>query len=212
MSSQSVFRSPARSRKVRQISWQKERQIQLGNSFHSTDPGSAYLGNSASLMALIPDECAELVVTSPPFAACRTRLEIGEGAHIVPVAEPESRDEPWNGVSLCPNHPRLFDASSCVITSSLRVRVRIEWLAAVSNHPRLERPAPFVVAFPQLDPSHRRSPPCPDPPSPSATGSRLSSRRACRSSTRTSRGRSPGTRSPSTRSASRDAGCARRCP
>jgi len=56
-------------------------------------------------------------------ALCRIQLEIIESAHIIPVCEPESRDDLWNGVALCPNHHKLFDARTFVIDRTLHVRV-----------------------------------------------------------------------------------------
>lgn len=56
-------------------------------------------------------------------AVCSLQMEIIEGAHIIPVRESGSRDDIWNGVALCPNHHRLFDARSFVITSDLAVTV-----------------------------------------------------------------------------------------
>lgn len=56
-------------------------------------------------------------------AVCSTQLNIVEGAHIVPACEPEGADEVWNGVSLCPNHHRLFDAKVYVIRPSLEIAI-----------------------------------------------------------------------------------------
>lgn len=56
-------------------------------------------------------------------AVCSTQLNIVEGAHIVPACEPHGADEVWNGVSLCPNHHRLFDARVYVIRPSLDIAI-----------------------------------------------------------------------------------------
>jgi len=56
-------------------------------------------------------------------AVCSLQLEIVESAHIIPVNEPESSDEIWNGLALCPNHHKLFDASSFLINPDLNVLV-----------------------------------------------------------------------------------------
>ena len=56
-------------------------------------------------------------------AVCSTQLNIVEGAHIVPVHEPQGTDEVWNGVSLCPNHHKLFDAKVYVIRPSLDIAI-----------------------------------------------------------------------------------------
>jgi putative restriction endonuclease len=56
-------------------------------------------------------------------AVCSTQLNIVEGAHIVPACEPQGADEVWNGVSLCPNHHKLFDAKVYVIRPSLDIAI-----------------------------------------------------------------------------------------
>jgi len=68
---------------------------------------------------------APLVVAQYDFACavCSTQLNIVEGAHIIPACEPQGTDEVWNGVSLCPNHHRLFDAKVYVIRPSLRIAI-----------------------------------------------------------------------------------------
>ena len=42
-------------------------------------------------------------------AMCGLGVGLVEAAHIYPVSAPESRDEPWNGLALCPNHHAAFD-------------------------------------------------------------------------------------------------------
>jgi hypothetical protein len=42
-------------------------------------------------------------------AMCGLTLELPQGAHIYPASAPGSRDEPWNGLALCPNHHVAFD-------------------------------------------------------------------------------------------------------
>lgn len=56
-------------------------------------------------------------------AVCSTQLNIVEGAHIIPACEPHGVDEVWNGVSLCPNHHRLFDAKVYVIRPTLKIAI-----------------------------------------------------------------------------------------
>lgn len=56
-------------------------------------------------------------------AVCSTQLNIVEGAHIIPACEPQGVDEVWNGVSLCPNHHRLFDAKVYVIRPTLKIAI-----------------------------------------------------------------------------------------
>lgn len=56
-------------------------------------------------------------------AVCSTQLNIVESAHIIPACEPQGVDEVWNGVSLCPNHHRLFDAKVYVIRPTLKIAI-----------------------------------------------------------------------------------------
>lgn len=71
-------------------------------------------------------------------ALCKLQLEIVEAAHIIPAHEARGRDQVWNGVALCPNHHRLFDARRFVITNSLIVRVDFEALAFLREGARAE--------------------------------------------------------------------------
>jgi putative restriction endonuclease len=52
-------------------------------------------------------------------AVCGSQLEIVEAAHIIGVSEPNSTDETWNGVCLCPNHHALFDSRLLNIRDNL---------------------------------------------------------------------------------------------
>lgn len=54
-------------------------------------------------------------------AICETQLEIIEGAHIIPISEEGSEDEVWNGIALCPNHHKLFDANALIVKPSLKI-------------------------------------------------------------------------------------------
>lgn len=42
-------------------------------------------------------------------AMCGLDAGLVEGAHIYPAAAPGSKDEPWNGLALCPTHHTTFD-------------------------------------------------------------------------------------------------------
>jgi HNH endonuclease len=42
-------------------------------------------------------------------AMCGLDANLVQGAHIYPASAPGSRDEPWNGLALCPNHHLAFD-------------------------------------------------------------------------------------------------------
>ena len=43
-------------------------QHSLPKPYYSTGLGGAYIGNSLKLMAQLPDDCIDLIVTSPPYA------------------------------------------------------------------------------------------------------------------------------------------------
>jgi putative restriction endonuclease len=69
-------------------------------------------------------------------ALCITQLGITEAAHIIPASVPESVDEVWNGVALCPNHHKLFDSRLFVIDQNLIVRVdqpRLDFLVETNR-------------------------------------------------------------------------------
>jgi putative restriction endonuclease len=69
---------------------------------------------------------------------CRLQLEIVEAAHIIPIHEPRGRDQVWNGLALCPNHHRLFDARRFVIAEGLIVRVDFQALEFLRESGRAE--------------------------------------------------------------------------
>lgn len=56
-------------------------------------------------------------------AMCGIQLHLLEGAHIVPVAEPDSTDETSNGVALCALHHKAYDDS--LVTFDVKYRVRL---------------------------------------------------------------------------------------
>jgi putative restriction endonuclease len=69
-------------------------------------------------------------------AVCSLQLEIVESAHIIPVNEPDSSDEIWNGVALCPNHHTLFDANSFLVNPHLEVVVDAETVEFLRENDR----------------------------------------------------------------------------
>jgi putative restriction endonuclease len=71
-------------------------------------------------------------------AVCRVQLGIVEAAHIIPAHESHGRDDVWNGVALCANHHRLFDARRFVILRDLVVRVDFEALAFLRESQRAD--------------------------------------------------------------------------
>lgn len=52
----------------------------LGNPYYKTELGAAFLGDSRSLLARVPDETVNLVMTSPPFALTRKKEYGNESA------------------------------------------------------------------------------------------------------------------------------------
>lgn len=66
-------------------------------------------------------------------AVCETQLNILDAAHIIPVHDPTSKDEAWNGLALCKNHHRLYDNRLLLISSELIVytnKPSMEWITA----------------------------------------------------------------------------------
>lgn len=99
-------------------------------------------------------------------AVCSLQLSIVEGAHIIPVHDPRSRDECWNGVSLCPNHHTLYDSRIMRIDGSGVVQVAEEEVSILRKlnllqgydqalKPHIGHPIQFPL-FAQTDP-HLRS-------------------------------------------------------
>jgi HNH endonuclease len=66
-------------------------------------------------------------------AMCGLDFTLVEGAHIVPVAAPGSRDEVWNGLALCRNHHAAFDSFMLYVDPVSR-RIRL--------HPEVVRQGP----------------------------------------------------------------------
>jgi putative restriction endonuclease len=56
-------------------------------------------------------------------AVCSVQLALTEAAHIVPVAWPGSNDLTSNGLSLCRNHHRAYDANLLSVTPSYVIEV-----------------------------------------------------------------------------------------
>jgi len=66
-------------------------------------------------------------------AACGLQLGMVEAAHIIPVAHPEGVDDVWNGIALCPNHHRAFDANLMVVEPDLRVYLDADRVALLEE-------------------------------------------------------------------------------
>jgi len=56
-------------------------------------------------------------------ALCSIQLGIVEAVHIIPANEDDGKDEIWNGLAMCPNHHRLFDANLLMIAADLVVQL-----------------------------------------------------------------------------------------
>ena len=56
-------------------------------------------------------------------AVCATQLDLNEAAHIVPVAWPGSTDQTSNGLLLCRNHHRAYDAKLLSVTKSMMIEI-----------------------------------------------------------------------------------------
>ena len=105
--------------------------------FHANAPKSPLLLDSEELDSLTPLERRRVLTERKErdrkFAAkvrtafretcavCGLQLNIVEAAHIIEVHDPRSRDELWNGISLCRNHHRLFDHHTLQIDPSGKV-------------------------------------------------------------------------------------------
>jgi putative restriction endonuclease len=93
--------------------------------FETRSPRSALLPDAEQMELLPPLErkrvISERLQRDAKFAAlvraafdemcavCGVQLNLVEAAHVIPVHDPMSRDEIWNGIALCRNHHRLFD-------------------------------------------------------------------------------------------------------
>jgi putative restriction endonuclease len=70
-------------------------------------------------------------------AMCGIQLELLDGAHILPVADPESTDETCNGVALCTLHHRAYDRSLVTFGADYRIHLsnkRIQELRDANRH------------------------------------------------------------------------------
>lgn len=62
-------------------------------------------------------------------AMCGVQLKLLEGAHILPVPEPESTDETSNGISLCVLHHRAYDRSLVTFDPDYAIQVSTKKVA-----------------------------------------------------------------------------------
>lgn len=66
-------------------------------------------------------------------ALCGIQLKLLDGAHILPVAHPDSTDQTANGVSLCALHHRAYDRALVTFAPDYRVQVNEEMVTELSN-------------------------------------------------------------------------------
>ena len=62
-------------------------------------------------------------------AMCGIQLKLLEGAHILPVSEPESTDETSNGIALCVLHHRAYDRSLITFKPNYEIHVSAKKVA-----------------------------------------------------------------------------------
>ncbi len=62
-------------------------------------------------------------------AMCGVQLKLLEGAHILPVAEPDSTDETSNGISLCVLHHLAYDRSLITFDPDYAIKVSAKTVA-----------------------------------------------------------------------------------
>jgi hypothetical protein len=95
--------------------------------------------------------CRVLDAYDDRCAMCGLGAGLVQAAHIYPVAELGSPDEPWNGLALCPNHHLAFDRHLIVIDPDTR-EIRLD-LEAFSRGAAGPGPHPFVLTtYPKLVP------------------------------------------------------------
>jgi len=93
-------------------------------------------------------------------AICEIQMNVIEAAHIVPVHDPRSQDEPWNGIALCRNHHRLFDTRILLADEAGVLRVDPDVIQLLRESGRGAGLAtliePFVDRQPAILPSQYR--------------------------------------------------------
>lgn len=87
-------------------------------------------------------------------AMCGIQLELLDGAHILPVAEPDSTDETANGIALCSLHHRAYDRSLVTFDPDYRIHLnedRIQELRDAHLHgglPAFRQALRAVISLP----------------------------------------------------------------
>jgi predicted restriction endonuclease len=72
-------------------------------------------------------------------AMCGLGLSLVQGAHIYPASAPGSKDEPWNGLSLCANHHVAFDRNMiAVLPGSMRIVFRADVIEEATEDPAIQ--------------------------------------------------------------------------
>jgi putative restriction endonuclease len=75
-------------------------------------------------------------------AMCGVQMKLLEGAHILPVPEPDSTDETANGISLCVLHHRAYDRSLITFDPDYAIHVsakKVAELRAANLHGGIQR-------------------------------------------------------------------------
>jgi hypothetical protein len=67
-------------------------------------------------------------------AMCGLGSDLIQAAHIYPASAPGSKDEPWNGLALCPNHHLAFDRHLVAVHPSTRKIIFSPQLQAEAKH------------------------------------------------------------------------------
>jgi len=66
-------------------------------------------------------------------AFCPLQMALVEAAHIVPVAEPDSSDDTWNGIAVCPTHHAAYDQAIITVDDRYRVIISETRLRALAT-------------------------------------------------------------------------------
>lgn len=80
-------------------------------------------------------------------AMCGIQLRLLDGAHILPVAHPDSTDETCNGIALCALHHRAFDRAFVAFDPEFRVHVNEAMAADLEAEDRAGGLADFRSAL-----------------------------------------------------------------
>jgi putative restriction endonuclease len=74
-----------------------------------------------------------LTVYNRTCAFCGLQLELIDAAHIIPVSDPRSNDSIFNGIALCRNHHKAYDAGLTYIEEDYSIQVNNNVLASLEE-------------------------------------------------------------------------------